>query len=79
MVWATTIYDIASGRLLDVVEGRSGTGPTAWLRSQGTAWLAGIRLDMSGGYRSVFDTVVPDAALVADPFHVVRLANQALD
>jgi len=82
MVWATTIYDVAGGRLLDVVEGRSGTGPTAWLRSQGRVWLDGIRwatLDMSGGYRAVFDNVTPDAALVADPFHVVRLANQALD
>jgi len=82
MQWATTIYDVGGGRLLDVVEGRSGTGPTAWLRNQGRVWLDQIRwatLDMSGGYRAVFEAVVPHAGLVADQFHVVKLANQALD
>ena len=46
------------------------------------AWLEQIRwpvLDLSGPYRAAFDTAVPDAAQVADPFHVVRLANTALD
>jgi len=36
-------------------------------------------LDLSASYKSVFDTILPDAVKVADPFHVVRLANQALD
>jgi transposase len=30
-------------------------------------------------YRTVFDTMLPDAVQVADPFHVVKLANAALD
>lgn len=29
--------------------------------------------------RTVFDTMVPDAIQIADPFHVVRLANERLD
>ena len=36
-------------------------------------------LDLSGPYRSVFDTMLPDATQVADPFHVVKLANAKLD
>ena len=30
-------------------------------------------------YRAAFDAVVPHARQVADPFHVVRLGNDALD
>ena len=36
-------------------------------------------LDLSGSYRAVSDVMVPDATQVADPFHVVKLANDKLD
>ena len=36
-------------------------------------------LDMSGPYRKAYDRVLPNAVQVADPFHVIRLANQRLD
>jgi transposase len=36
-------------------------------------------LDLSGPYRKVFDVMLPDAVQVADPFHVIRLANTKLD
>ena len=36
-------------------------------------------LDLSGPYRAAFDTAPPAAKQVADPFHVVRLGNDALD
>ena len=46
-------------------------------------WLEAIRwavLDLSGPWRLAFDTMLPDAVQVADPFHVViKLANQRLD
>ena len=35
--------------------------------------------DLSGPYRAAFDTALPHAKQVADPFHVVKLANSALD
>jgi transposase len=63
------------------VPGRSTSAPIAWLRAQGDGWLAGIAwgtLDMSGTYRAVYDTVLPDTELVADPFHVVRVRHEAL-
>lgn len=80
--WSTQIVDVAAGKLLDVVEGRTAAGASGWLARQGPAWRANIAwatLDLSGPYRTVFDTMVPDAIQIADPFHVVRLANQRLD
>ena len=80
--WSTQIVDVAGGRLLDVVEGRTGAGPAAWLENRGEAWCAQIKwatLDLSGPYRAVFDTMLPDATQVADPFHVVKLANTKVD
>jgi transposase len=80
--WSTSIVDVEAGRLLDVVPGRSAAEPCRWLAERGDAWLANIRwatLDLSGPYRSVFDTMVPDATQIADPFHLVKLANSKLD
>jgi transposase len=80
--WSTSIVDVRAGRLLDVVPGRSSVEPCRWLAERGDEWRANIvwaTLDLSGPYRSVFDTMLPDATQVADPFHVVKLANQKLD
>jgi len=80
--FSTSIVDVQRGQLLDVVPGRSGVRPSEWLESQGQAWRDEVRyatLDLSGAYRSVFDRMVPRATQVADPFHVVKLANTKLD
>jgi transposase len=80
--WSTSIVDVAQGRLLDVVEGRDAAPACRWLHNRGPGWCGQIRygtLDMSGSYRAVFDTALPDAIQVADPFHVVKLAGQKLD
>ena len=36
-------------------------------------------LDLSGAYRRAFDVALPHAGGVADPFHVIRLANNSID
>ena len=80
--WSTQIVDVGRGQLLDVVPDRNATAPTAWLATQPQAWRDRIRwatLDLSGPYRKVFDTILPEAVQVADPFHLVKLANQRLD
>ena len=80
--WSTSIVDVARGQLLDMVPGRTADGPARWLLRRPQSWLEQICwavLDLSGPYRAAYDTAVPDAAQVADPFHVVRLANTALD
>ena len=80
--WTTQIVDVMRGQLLDVVEGRTAIGPITWLAGQPAEWRERVcwaTLDLSGPYRKVFDTMLPDATQVADPFHVVRLANSKLD
>ena len=80
--WATGIVDVGRGQLLDIVPARTAQAPTRWLMARPPSWLAGVRwavLDLSGPYRSAFDTALPEAEQVADPFHVVRLGNDALD
>ena len=80
--WATGIVDVGRGQLLDIVRGRTAKAPTTWLLEQPRAWHCAIGwavLDLSGPYRAAFDTALPAAKQVADPFHVVRLGNDALD
>jgi len=80
--FSTQIVDVGAGQLLDVVPGRGSAEPMAWLAERTPAFLERIEfgtLDLSGPYRRVFEIMVPDATLVADPFHVVKLANTKLD
>ena len=80
--WSTSIVDVRAGQLLDVVAGRDSAGPCAWFAERSDEWRARIEwatLDLSGPYRAVFDTMLPDATQVADPFHLVKLANTKLD
>jgi hypothetical protein len=80
--WSTQIVDVGAVQLLDIVPGRDAVEPCRWFAERPAAWRAAIAwatLDLSGSYRTVFDTMLPDATQVADPFHVVRVANTALD
>jgi transposase len=80
--FSTQIVDVRAGQLLDIVPGRRSAGPMAWLAEQGPAFCQRIEfgtIDLSGPYRSVFEVMVPGATLVADPFHVTKLANTKLD
>ena len=80
--WATGIVDVGRGQLLDIAPGRTAQAPTRWLCEQPRSWLVGIGwavLDLAGPYRAAFNTALPHAKQVADPFHVVRLGNDAVD
>ena len=81
-LWSTQVVDVARGQLLDVVPGRNAADTCKWFAKQPSDWTAQIEwatLDLSGPYRSVFDTMLPHATQIADPFHVVKLANFVLD
>jgi transposase len=82
--WCTSIVDVSAGRtqLLDVVPGRSAGGPSAWLEARPQQWREAIRfgvLDLSGPYRKTFDDTLSHVTQVADPFHLIKLANSKLD
>ncbi|MGH2379665.1 MAG: ISL3 family transposase [Candidatus Limnocylindria bacterium] len=69
-------------RLLDMVEGRSKQAFKTWLADRDEAWRDGIEvvaMDGFTGFKTAAAEEVPDAVAVMDPFHVVRLAGDALD
>lgn len=79
---STSVVDVGRGQLHDVVPGRTAKEPACWLLERPSSWRAGVRwgtLDLPGPYRAAFEVALPDAQQVADPFHVVRLPNNALD
>ena len=69
-------------RLLDVVEGRSKKAFKDWLAQRDQAWRSGIEvvaMDGFSGFKTATTEELPDAVAVMDPFHVIRLAGDALD
>lgn len=69
-------------RLLDMVEGRSKQAFKTWLADRDDAWRDGIEvvaMDGFTGFKTAAAEEVPEAVAVMDPFHVVRLAGDALD
>ncbi len=69
-------------RLLDMVEGRSKQAFKTWLAERPQAWRDGVEvvaMDGFTGFKTATSEELPDAVAVMDPFHVVRLAGDALD
>ena len=69
-------------RLLDMVEGRSKQAFKTWLADRPTSWRDAVEvvaMDGFTGFKTAAAEEVPDAVAVMDPFHVVRLAGDALD
>jgi transposase len=69
-------------RLLDMVQGRSKQAFKTWLSQRPKDWRDGIEvvaMDGFTGFKTATTEELPDAVTVMDPFHVVRLAGDALD
>ena len=69
-------------RLLDMVEGRSKAAFKAWLAGRSQAWrerVEVVAMDGFTGFKTATTGELPDVVAVMDPFHVVRLAGDALD
>jgi len=49
------------------------------LGEDGCAALEAVSLDMGGAYQKATDTRAPDARQCVDPFHVIKLANEAIN
>ncbi len=87
--YVTVIIDLTAirdgtgpARLLDMVEGRSKQAFKAWLAERPQAWRDGVEvvaMDGFTGFKTATTEELPDAVAVMDPFHVVRLAGDALD
>ncbi len=69
-------------RLLDMVDGRSKSTFATWLQARDALWrsqLEVVAMDGFTGFKTATTEELPDAVAVMDPFHVVRLAGDALD
>ena len=83
--YVTVIVDLARGRPLDIVEGRSKKVLKAWLAVQTQTWRDAVKivaLDPAAPYRAALtdpDVGLHEATLVVDRFHMHKLANAAID
>ncbi len=81
-IFATGLVDVRRGLLCDVIEGRSAATLRRWLAARPLTWLAGVEvvtIDPHEAYRLGLSPDLAHATVVADPFHIIRLANRAID
>jgi len=79
--YVTLVVDLDSGRVLWVGKGRGKEALVGFwerLRRSGTK-IEAVACDMSGAYWSAINEHLPDAALVFDHFHIIKLANEKID
>jgi transposase len=80
--YATTVTDVEHHQIIDILPSRDYREVALFIDKQPKSWKERIRfgaLDMSATYAAVYSVVLPRAAQVVDPFHVVALANRCLD
>ena len=74
--YATTLVDLKNHKVFDVILGRSEDSLKAYLkRLKGRERVQVVVMDLSETYRSIIQKHFPNAMIVADRFHVVRLLN----
>jgi transposase len=80
--WHTGFVDATgTGGLLAQVQGRTSAAVLTWLNEQPAPWRAAIThvsIDLSASYAKAVREALPDAILVANRFHLVRLAHDML-
>ncbi len=83
----TAAVDASNGQIVDVFDGRDAADLREWVSQQPRWWARVVEVvcvDPHEGYRSAIRQLARDGSLpaatevAADPFHIVRLANQAL-
>ena len=78
--YMTVVLDLDSGRVIFVGDGRGGDAlDPFWkrLRRSG-ATIRAVAADMSPAYAAAIEAALPDAILVFDRFHLIKLFNEKL-
>jgi transposase len=78
--YVTLVLDLDTGAVLFVGEGKSAASLAPfWKRlKRKRGQIEAVAIDMSAAYISAVQTHLPDAAIVFDHFHVVKLMNEKL-
>ena len=76
----TLVLDLDSGAILFVGEGKKAAALTPfWRRLRASkAKIKAVAMDLSAAYRSAVEKNLPDAAIVFDRFHLIKLFNEKL-
>jgi transposase len=74
--YATTLCDLRNHKIYDVVLGRSELSLQSYFqRVEGKAEVRVAGMDLASNYRALVRLHFPNARIVADRFHVIRLIN----
>jgi transposase len=80
--YATGLVDLKKRKMIDFIEGNSADDLREWIERQSAAWLEGVKVvatDLTNSYRAGLSPALDHATRVADPFHVTRVGNRAVD
>ena len=81
-IYATGLVDLEAKVMIDLVEGNAAADLRRWTANASPDWLARIEVvatDLAESFRAGLSPGLAHAIRVADPFHVVRVANRAVD
>lgn len=74
--FATTLCDLKNHKVYDVVQGRSEASLDGYFsRLRGKENVRMVCIDLAGNYRALIRKHFPNAKIVADRFHVIRIVN----
>ena len=79
--YLTSVVDHRSGAIVWCSPGRNAATLQAFFTELGERRhsIRAVSIDMSGGYEKAIRNSIPNAEVCFDPFHVVRLAQRAVD
>ena len=79
--YLTTVVNHSKGAIVWCAPGRNAATLNAFFEALGDRkhTIRAVSIDMSGGYQQAIRDSIPDANICFDPFHVVRLAQRAVD
>jgi transposase len=81
-IYATSLVDLDRRIVIDLFCGKSAAGLRRWSARRPKRWRQGVRvvaLDLTETYRAGLRPHLSHATRVADPFHVIRVANRMVD
>lgn len=71
--------DVGNRKPVELLPDRKKTTVAAFLRELETDKVQIVTMDMWNPYREAVQAVIPHATIIVDKFHIVRMANLALD
>lgn len=73
------VTNVEQRRYIDMFDTRDKSAVSNWLQANRDAPIEGFVMDMWKPYKDAIRAVFPNTPIVVDKFHVVRMANQAMD